>query len=154
MEILIKYFEIVALLVIITNAFILKNTSKIYISEKPELKEGYDKLFKGIIIYFSIPLIIIVVGNLSGSTNGMSDYLNPTALNPFVVIFNASIIILWILGIRWIYFKNGAEFLEQHSVLFNKYSGSKKKNFSAKKIEYSFTLMLLGGIVAMIMMWV
>ena len=74
-------------------------------------------------------------------------------MNPTVLIFHGSIIILWMLGIIWIYFHNGAEFIERHPGLFVKSSFSGNTNITAKQVKIFFPLMLLGGIAGMIMMW-
>jgi len=139
--------------VTIANGLILKFRSKKYIVENPELEVGYDKLFKGYILYGNIPWIIMGIGNSSGLTNSTFDYFTPRAMNPIVLVFHASIIILWILSVRWIYFQDGAEFLERHPGLLNKSSFSGRTNFTAKQIKIFFPLMLLGGIAGMIVMW-
>ncbi|BDD01478.1 hypothetical protein [Persicobacter psychrovividus] len=74
-------------------------------------------------------------------------------MNPMVLIFHLSIIILWALSKRWIYFKKGAEFIETHPGLMQKSSFSGNTNVTAKQIKLLFPLMLLGGIAGMIMMW-
>jgi hypothetical protein len=154
MGIIFKQVWIMFIAVTIANALILKYRSKKYIAENPDLEEGYKKLFKGVIIFGNIPWIIIAIGNLSGLTNSISDFFNPRAMNPIVLIFHASIIVLWILSVRWIYFKDGAAFLESHPGLIKKSSFTGNSNVTAKQIKIYFPLMLLGGIVGMIMMWV
>ncbi|OYT15639.1 MAG: hypothetical protein B7C24_11990 [Bacteroidetes bacterium 4572_77] len=139
--------------VTIANGLILKYRSKKYIAQNPELEEGYDKYFKGWMIYGNIPWIIMMIGNLSGTTQNTFEYFNPKALNPMVLVFHFSIIILWILSARWIYFKNGAEFIENHPGLLQKSSFSGNTNVTAKQIKLFFPLLLLGGIVGMGMMW-
>ena len=137
----------------IANGLILKYRSKKYILQNPELKEGYDKYFKGWLIYGNIPWVIMMIGNLSGQTQNTFEYFNPKAMNPMVLIFHFSIIALWVISVRWIYFKNGAEFIETHPGLMQKSSLSGNTNVTAKQIKLFFPLILLGGIVGMIMMW-
>ena len=138
----------------IANGLILKHRSKKYIDENPELEEGYDKYFKGWLIYGNIPWVIMMIGNLSGMTQNTFEYFNPKAMNPMVLVFHFSIVILWILSVRWIYFRNGAEFIEDHPGLIQKSSFSGNTNVTAKQIKLFFPLMLLGGIAGMILMWV
>ncbi len=96
----------------------------------------------------------MAIGSITGLTKSIFDYFNPSALNPIVLIFHTSIIILWILSVRWIYFKNGAVFLESHPGIIE-YRGLRgRSNITAKQIKMFFPLMLLGGIAAMVMMWV
>lgn len=68
-------------------------------------------------------------------------------MNPIVLLFHASIVAIWILSVRWIYFKDGAEFLERHPGLL-------RGNPTAKSIKIFFPFMLIGGIAGMVMMWV
>jgi len=94
----------------------------------------------------------MAIGNISGMTNNTFEYFNPKIMNPMVLIFHASIIVLWILSVNWIYFKNGAEFIEKHPGLIKKSSFRGNTNVTAKQIKLFFPLMLLGGIAGMIMM--
>ncbi|WP_332922989.1 hypothetical protein [Persicobacter psychrovividus] len=153
MEIIFKHTWIMFIAVTFANGLILKYRSKKYIAQNPELEKGYDKYFKGLMIYGNIPWVIMMVGNLSGITQSTFEYFNPKAMNPMVLIFHLSIIMLWALGMRWIYFKNGAEFIETHPGLMQKSSFSGNTNVTAKQIKLLFPLMLLGGIAGMIMMW-
>lgn len=154
MEILFKHGWLMFIIVVILNGLVMKFQSKKYIIDKPELKEGYDKYLKGWLIYGNIPWVIMAFGDLSGMTNNIFEYFNPKAMNPIVLIWHASIIILWILSIYWIYFNNGAEFIEQHPGIIKKSSFSGNSNMTTKQIKISYPLILLGGIGGMVMMWV
>jgi hypothetical protein len=153
MEIIFKQAWIMFIAVTFANAFILKFRAKKYIDKNPDLRKGYEDLFKGIVLFGNIPWIVIAIGNLTGMTNSIFDFFNPRALNPIVLIFHASIIVLWLLSIRWIYFRNGAAFLERHPGFIEKHGFSGNSAVTAKEIKTFFPLMLLGGIVGMIMMW-
>ena len=74
-------------------------------------------------------------------------------MNPIVLLFHVAIVILWGLSIWWIYFRDGAAFIEKHPGLVQKSSFSGNHNVTAKQIKLFYPLMLLGGIIAMIMMW-
>ena len=154
MEIIFKHTWIMFIAVTIANGLILKYRSKKYTAEKPELEDGYDKYFKGWLFYGNIPWVIMMIGNLSGMTQNTFEYFNPKAMNAIVLVFHFSIILLWVLSARWIYFKNGAEFIETHPGLIQKSSLSGNTNVTAKQIKLFFPLMLLGGIAGMIMMWI
>jgi len=154
MEIIFKHTWIMFIAVTIANGLVLKFHSKKYIAQNPELKVGYEKYFKGWMFYGNMPWIIMMIGNLSGITNNTFEYFNPKAMNPMVLIFHFSIVVLCILSVRWIYFKNGAEFLEAHPGLFQKSSFSGNANVTAKQIKIFFPIMLLGGIAGMGMMWI
>jgi hypothetical protein len=125
----------------------LKAKSKEYIARDPALEEGYIKAFKAWLLYGNIPWIIIAFGNLTGLTKSMLEYFAPRQMNPIVLLFHATIIMIWILSIKWIYFQNGVEFLEKHPGIF-------RNDLKAKQLKWFFPLMLAGGIIAMIMMWV
>ena len=153
MEIIFKHTWIMFIAVTITNGLILKYRSKKYIAQNPKLKKGYDKYFKGWLIYGNVPWLIMMLGNLSELTQNTFEYFNPKTMNPMVLTFHFSIVILWVLSVRWIYFKNGAEFIENHPGLMQKSSFSGNTNVTAKQIKLFFPLMLFGGIAGMVMMW-
>lgn len=153
MEILFKQTWIMFIVVTVANALILKHRSKQYIAQQPNLQEGYDLIFKGILLYGNIPWLIMAIGNLSGLTNSPFDYFMPRTMNSMVLIFHGAIIVLWILSVRWIYFKNGAEFLARHPGLLRKSSFSGNTSVTATQIRIFFALALLGGIAGMLMMW-
>jgi len=153
MEIVFKNFWIFFILVTILNGIILKVRSRKYISENPELKEGYKKYFKGWIFYGNIPWLIMAIGNISGMTENVFEYLNPRSWNPIVLIFHVSVVVLWILGIRWIYFYKGAEFIELHPGLFQKSSFKSNRNLTAKDVKIYYAVAVLSGSIAMIITW-
>ena len=148
-----RYFWIPFIAVTILSGFIGKYRSKKYILKNPELAKGYNKYFNGYMIFGNIPWLIIMIGNLSGITQSFFEYLDPKSLNPIVLLFHFYIIVLWILGIIWIYFKGGAEFIEMHPGLVQRSSFSGNTNVTAKQVKLFFPLMLLGGIAGMITMW-
>jgi hypothetical protein len=154
MEFLFKHTWIFFIAITIVNAFIFKNKTKIYINKNPELQEGYNSIFKYMIIYGTIPWIIMAIGDLTGLTESTFDFLNPRSLNPIVLIFYLVIFFIWGLGLRWIYFRNGAEFIERHPGLIQKRGfGGDPENISAKQIKIFFALALIGGTSGIIMMW-
>ncbi|AEA44886.1 hypothetical protein [Fluviicola taffensis] len=152
--ILFKYFWIAFIIITFVNAFIMRHRSKKYITEMPDLKDGYDKLFKGMIFYGNIPWVIMGFGIISGLSNNMFDYFNPKSMNSIVLVFHFSIIVLWVLSIRWIYFKSGAEFIENHPGFIQVQGFGNRNNISAKQIKLFYPLMLAVGIAGMIMMWI
>lgn len=153
MKLIFDQFWIFFIIVTIINGFIFKYRSKKYIVENPTLEKGYDNFFKGWLFYANIPWIIIGLGNLSGITNNITEYFYPRLMNPFVLAFHASIIVLYIILIRWIYFKKGAEFIEEHPGFLQRSSIRGSTNVTAKQIKIFLPLMLLGGVIAIITMW-
>jgi hypothetical protein len=152
--IIIKYFWILFIVTTIVNVYILKSRVQPHIDKNPDLKNGYDNIFRNFLIYGIIPWIIMGAGVLSGKTNGIFDFLNPRALNPFVLTFHLYIIIINLLLFRWIYFKKGAEFLSQHpGIIVFRGFGKSKEVTSPNLIKLFFALAFAGGITGMTMMW-
>ena len=69
------------------------------------------------------------------------------------IYYRLSIIVLWVLSVRWIYFKKGAEFIETHPGLIKKSFLTGNTNVTAMQIKIFYPLMLLCGIGGLIMMW-
>ena len=132
----------------------MKSQSKKYINQNPGLKKGYDKIFKGILLFGNIPWVIIAIGELTGITNGLQDYFNPKSLNPLVLIFHFYILLIWVLSVHWIFFKDGADFLAQHPGLisYRRFNNSNDIT-SSKDIKILFALALFGTIGILAMMW-
>ena len=105
-----------ALLILATvlNAFFLKARSKKIIAKRPELQEGYDKLFRGYLLYLNIPWAIMGVGMVLGGVPSFFSFFRPMNGNPFVLAFHASVLVLWMLSGWWLYFKGGAKFLAKY----------------------------------------
>jgi len=151
---ILKNFWLLAICVNIGNGLVLKVRSIKYINQDPTLKDGYKKYFWNFIFYSSIPWAIVGIGNLTRITTYTFQYFNPQSLNPFVLLFHLSIIILWIYAFLWIFKKEGAEFIEQHPGLFNDIGiGKMQSELNAQKIKGLFILMSFGSLVALIMMW-
>lgn len=154
MDILFKHIWIFLIAVTIINGLVLKYRARKYIAQDPELATGYDQFVKGWLIFANIPWVIMMIGNLSGITQHAFEYFKPREMNPMVLLFHFAIIVLWFLSARWIYLKDGAAFIEKHPGLIRRSSWGSQKYATAKQIKLILPIMLLGGIVGMIMMWV
>jgi hypothetical protein len=135
------------ILITVFNSFYLKARSQKIIVEKPDLQEGYDQLFKGYLTYLNIPWVVMGIGVLFGGVPGVFGFFNPRDGNIFVLAFHATVVILWILSIWWIYFKGGAEFLVKYPGVFN------QDIKSPILLKVLFAVMLIGGIFGMAFMW-
>lgn len=154
MELIFKHGWIFLIAMTIINGFVFKYRSKKYILENPDLTDGYDKIFKGWLLYGNIPWIIMAIGDLTKITDGIWEYFNPRLLNPMVLIFHISIILLWVIGSKWIYIEEGAELLAKHPGLIQFHAfGTSKDITSSTTIKIIWTLGLIGGIIGMTMMW-
>ncbi|MBN2717149.1 MAG: hypothetical protein JXX14_14955 [Deltaproteobacteria bacterium] len=150
------FFEngwLVFILVTVVNALVLNFRSRRFVENKPELKEGYQKFIVGMLFYGNIPWIIVGIGNLTGMTSSLFEYFSPGQMNPVVLVFHASLLVLWGLSVYWIYFRGGAEFIESHPGLFTKSGFLGATELTATDIKRWFPVMLLGGVVAVVMMW-
>lgn len=141
------YAWILFILVTILNAGILRVRSNRIVSEHPELKDGYDRLFKGCLLFLNIPWVVIGIGMIVGGVPSTFSFFAPRRGNLLVIAFHVSAVILWLLGIWWLYFKGGAEFLVKYRGVFN------RDIQSPLLVKSLFGLSLLGGIVAEILMW-
>lgn len=155
MEIVFKNIWVLFILVTIFNVFTFKKKTAKLVLVNPEKENGYQMIIKNMIFFGFIPWLIIGFGNTFGTTNSVFDYFQPAKLNPYVLLFHFSILIIWILLVRFVFFKNGAKFLENHPglIVINNF-GSVNENPSEKTIKMITVLALMGGIIGMIVMWV
>lgn len=136
-----------AIAVTCVNAYLLRSRAAAEIARNPELKEGYDQLFKWYLIYLNLPWLVMGIGILIGGTHSVFDYFDPRAGNPYVIAFHITIIILWALIIFWIYFADGAEFLVRYTGVMN------IDIKSTIVLKLLVALMFIGGILVEIAMW-
>ena len=115
------------------------------IKNDPTLLPGYKNLIKGWLIYGNIPWLIMGAGILSGSVENVPSYFNPKN-GAFVILFYASIVVLWIASIYWVFFKNGVEKLMRHPGILS------PKIKSPIVIKAYFILAILGGIAGLSVM--
>jgi hypothetical protein len=154
MKHLTQYIWILFILVNFFNAYLLRKKAAAFIEESPEKENGYKIIFKNFLIYGSIPWIIIGIGNTFGLTESVFDYFQPSKMNPMVLLFHFSIIVIWILLIRFIFFKNGAKFLENHPGIIRVNSfGNINDNPSENTIKLITIVGIIGGIIAISIMW-
>jgi len=132
--------------VTVANAVILKFRSMAYIRQRPELADGYRRLFWGILLLGNLPWLVMGFGLEVGGVPGMFSYIRPRDGNPFVLTFIASVGMLWILGFYWIFARRGAEFLIDHPGLFR---GNPQ---SPAMIRVFYCLAIAGGMIALIFM--
>lgn len=136
------------ILATIINAFILKIRSRKLIADHPDLEAGLNQLIKGFLIYLNLPWIVMGIGMVCGEVPGIFKYLNPREGNPFVIAFHITMLILWILFVWWLYFNSGAEFLVKYPRVFN------LDLQSSTNIKVLLAFPLIGGIIAMALMWI
>jgi hypothetical protein len=106
-----RTFWLFAIIITILNAYFYKLRFAKIIEQKPELKDGYNKLVKGYVFYLNIPWVVMGIGMIFGNVSSVFDYFRPGSGNPFILAFYISILSLWVLGLIWIWLKGGAEFI-------------------------------------------
>jgi len=146
MPVLEKLFWLIAIAITCANAYILYSRSKVEVARDSGLKEGYDKLLKGYLIFMNVPWVIMGIGIVVGGVQ-ILDYSNPEAGNPYVLAFHFNGLVLWALFAFWIYFRGGAEFLVKHPGWMNY---NIKSPLALKSL---FAIFLLSGAVAEIAIW-
>lgn len=152
-EFIFQHFWLVMIVFACINVVHLRLRVNKDIASFPDKKNGYDTFFLLWLIYTIIPIIILMLGDISGSVHFLFEYLNPRSKNPFVMALYIFIISSWIL-IGWaIYFNGGAEFIEKHPAIMRKGRFSNKKNLSAKQIKLRFPLLLLFGLLIIILFY-
>ncbi len=147
-EITSKYFWVEVIVMTCIGASILKFRSKKYISENPSLSAGYELLFKGYLFWMNIPWIVMGVGCTLGGVPSVWYYFRPKDGNPYVLAFFGSLVVIhWIIGTIWLFFKGGAEMLV-------KYPGALRGEIKdPKMVKAIWLLCLAGSVVGVTMMW-
>jgi hypothetical protein len=155
MDFIFKHFWILLIAGTIINGIVFWVRAQDYIAAAPQLKAGYVKLIGGWLVFGNIPWVVMGIGDLTGMTNGMHDYLEHRSTNPMVLAFDFSVVLLWVLCSNWIYLRGGADFLAKHPGLlrFN-WIGRHEDITSPRSIKLFWALCLAGGILSMLMRWI
>jgi hypothetical protein len=142
-----RIFWVIAIVITILNAYIYKLRFAKIIEQKPELRDGYNKLVRGYVFYLNIPWVVMGIGMVLGGVSNVFDYFRPSNGNTFVLAFYISILSLWVLGLIWIWFQAGAEFII-------KYPGILRKEIKTpKQIRFLSIIIFLGSIFVFINFW-
>lgn len=142
-----KYFWVLAIVVNVANAIILKVRSKKYIQQRPELAEGYQQFFLGTLFFGSLPWVVMGIGILFGGVQNVFSYFHPQNPNPFIRAWYVCIVGMWLLGFYWLFARRGAGFLVEHPGLFN-------VNLNTPtKIKAFYCLTIVGGAVGLYVMF-
>jgi hypothetical protein len=144
---LFRHAWIMFVAVTVANALIGKFRSRRYVRERPELASGYEKLFRGTLIWENLPWVLMGFAVEFGGVHSMFSFFRPRDGNPFVSAWFSLVISEWILGFWWLFFRHGAEFLVAHPG-YLRYEVK-----SPVTIKVFYCLMILGGIVGFTMMW-
>ena len=100
-----KWFWLVCIVVTIANGILFKTRAKRRIEQSLDLEEGYHKIIKGFLFWGNLPWVAMGFGCAFGGVPSVWHYFNPKDGNPYVLAFYGSVLLIWILGTRWLLFK-------------------------------------------------
>jgi hypothetical protein len=142
-----RYFWLVALIMCAFNVSAYRRRLQVYITQYPERERGYHQFLIGFVVINVLVWSIMGVGILIGGLPSVFAYFNPSAGSLYVLAWHGVVISLWIVGIGWIFFCGGAQFLVDHPGLLN-------VNFSNPRlVQLWFSACILGGVLGEIFMW-
>jgi hypothetical protein len=154
LDLISKYFWLVAILVTGINWAMFRKRAQPYIEANRDLTEGYGALFRGYLFWLNIPWVVMGVGCISGGVPSVWHYLRPRDGNLYVLAWFASVFFLWVFGTFWIFFRGGAETLARHPGAIEFTYGFKRKDITQPAIiKTLWILALTGGIVGVALMW-
>jgi hypothetical protein len=111
---LLRHFWVAFVAVTFVNACILQRRSRPRVQERPELATGYRSLVRGYLFFGNLPWLVMGAGIELGGVPTVFSYLRPRDAPPFVQVWFAVIVGLWLLGFYWLFARHGAEFLIEH----------------------------------------
>jgi hypothetical protein len=148
-----KYFWLMGMLVTVVNFIIFRKKAQKHIQANPQLKAGYVSLFRGYLIWFNMPWIIMGIGCTIGGVPSVWHYFRPRDGNPYVLGWFCSIFLLWVVGTFWLFFRGGAETLAHHPGAIELKMGLHSKEITnPTHIKMFWLLCLSGGIIGIAMM--
>ncbi|HUJ72542.1 MAG TPA: hypothetical protein VLZ30_09875 [Verrucomicrobiae bacterium] len=100
------------------NAVCFRVRAREHAREHPELADGYAALIRGWLLWGSLPWLVMAAGLEFGHVPNIWHYFRPRGGNPFVLAWYACVVVLWILGLYWVFRRGGAEMLADHSRIF------------------------------------
>ena len=140
-------FWVIAILVTCINFLVVKDKSKDYIKQNPDISSDYEKLFQHYFFWFNLPWIIMGIGIITRAVPDIFGYFRPQDGNPFVLTWYISIFSLWAVGTYWLLFKGGAEMLVQSPGVL------KGKVTSPLLLKCLWVVCVLWGIAAVIFLY-
>jgi len=117
-HIITRWFWLAFIATTFANAAVWWKRAQPYIEKRPELEPGYRQLIRNFLFFSNIPWIVMGVGILGGAMPGIFHYFNAKS-GPFAIAWYASIVMLQVLLMWWIFFRRGAETLVEYPGYFN-----------------------------------
>ena len=119
-----------------------------HIQEQPGLAEGYAGLSRGWLLWGNLPWVVMGVGLELGGVPSIRHYFRPRDGNSFVLAWYACVVGLWVLGLWWIFLRDGAEMLARHPRIL-------RGNLSSPaKIKLFYLLCVGGGVAGLVFLFV
>ena len=146
---LFRHSWVIFIVVTCINGAVLYRRARRESREHPELAEGYATLVRGWFLWANLPWVVMGLGVVVGGVPTTFHFFVPRQGDPWVLAWFASIIVIYVLGTYWIYFRGGAEMLARHYGIF---SGAVSRT-SPGVVKTYYLLMIVPGVVAMVAMF-
>jgi hypothetical protein len=142
-----RHFWLLALVVTGVNAAVYAQRIHRLSLEHPERAAGYRSLLVGFLAVSDIVWLVMGVGILFGGLPSVFAYFSPAGGNPFVLAWHATLVALWIAGIVWLFFRDGAQFFVDHPGIVN------PSPTRPIQVQLWYLVCIAGGVMAEIAMW-
>ena len=119
MNALLNHVWVVFLASNLVGAYVWRRRGRRHVARRPELAEGYKALTRGLALWGSIPWVVMGLGLTVGGVSSVRAYLHPGEADPWVLAFYLSVMVMWVLGLWWLFRRDGATKLVDHPGLLN-----------------------------------
>ena len=151
MILLFKYFPLFSLLYSVIPAFIRRNFYKSVPNYNPENASKFRTAYWGSVIYMAIVWLPMIIGILYGNVPTMVHFFVKGTGNPFINSYWIVQLTLSIVGIVWMFFLNGGEFIEKYYLPL---MSSRGKGSNPTPISASFVKLIpIISCIAIIILW-
>ncbi len=119
-----RQFWLLSLIIEFLTALIITFRASKEIRKNPNLRDGYKRFITGYLIFFSLPWLVMGAGMTVGKIPDLAVFFFPRTINIYLVLFLASIVLVWASAFVWIFLKGGAEFLSSHPAAWSRFHSS------------------------------
>lgn len=130
MQIIFKYFWLIAVLVGVVNHVIIRSRVQKLVENQPDLEQDAPTVLNGYLLFMTVPFLLVGMVQLIGGFESPMFLYDRNLGNPFALIADG--IILFCLGVLayWVYLRDGAQTLIRFQLLENVSSVTQVKFFS------------------------
>ncbi|MGA2093669.1 MAG: hypothetical protein ABSH16_09720 [Sedimentisphaerales bacterium] len=111
------------------------------------------KMMLGTAFWLSVTWLIMGIGFIIGGVPSIWNYLRPRDGNSYVLVWWASVLVLYIIGSYWIFVGQGAAKLAKSGAIQYRSAGKTMTVSSEKSIKLIFLLDLAGAIIFTAVVW-